>query len=122
MGKTVKRVYDYEKPDGERRRTLDELIYNEELAALYEEDHMDNVFIIQQVWTPVDSPYELSEIHGDSGATFYPTWADAVDELRRIAADHDIELDESDSTFNVPTPEKGVDEEYYYIEALWRQA
>lgn len=79
---------------------------------------MSEVFIIKQNWSPEGTELELEEVYENR---YYKTFADAQSELLSIAADHRAELDESFFSFDVPTPARGIQSEFYYIESLWSE-
>lgn len=92
-----------------RKDILDE-IYQSEV-----EFDMDSVFVIIEV-TAVDD-YEIEEIVDGS---YFITKSEAWESLYAIAGLDDVELNQNEYTFEVPTPTKGVDRQYYYIQELWR--
>jgi len=76
---------------------------------------MDSVFVI--IDSDVIDGVDVEEILDNR---YYITKSEAWEELYLIAGNHDVELKQNEYSFDVPTPPKGVEESYYYIQELWR--
>lgn len=94
----------------DHRRDILEEIYLSEV-----EYELDSVFII--ISTDVVGGYDIPEIFEGE---YHITKTEAWEKLASIAALHDVELNQNEYTFTVPTPIKGVEDSYYYIQELWR--
>lgn len=105
---------EFRRPHKRKSETIAKLDIKKQLEEM---ENMDSIFIIKEVWTPSDSEYELSEIlEGEYSLTKSEAW----DKLAILAGNHDVELNQNEYSFYVPTPERGVEENYFYIEELWR--
>lgn len=108
MGKTFREMAEAKDRDF-RREILDE-IYQSEV-----EFDMDSVFVVIDV--SVVGDIDIEEIvDGEYSLTKSEAW----EKLYSIAALHDVELNQNEYSFDVPTPQKGVESRYYYIQELWR--
>lgn len=108
MGRTMREMVQDKGPD--YRREILEEIYLSEV-----EYDMDSVFVIKDV--SVINGIDVEEI---VDGVYSLTKSEAWERLSFLAGVHDIELNQNEYSFDVPTPPKGVDQSYYYIEELWR--
>lgn len=94
-----------------RREILEELYISEMESELNE-----SVFIIVEAYVPSETDVTIESV---LDGEYFMMRNEAQEKLRMLAADHDIELDSANS-FHLHTTAKGIDEQYYYIEELWR--
>lgn len=76
----------------------------------------ETVYLIVLVWTPAGTEFELQEI---VEGVYYKTRTEAQEALYVIAGELDIELESGEFSFDNPTPGKGIESEFYYVEELW---
>ncbi len=105
---------EFRRPHKRKSEALARLDIRQQLEEM---EDMDSIFVIKEVWTPNGSDYELSEV---IDSEYHVTKSEAWDKLFTIAGIHGIELNQNEYSFDVPGPEAGISEDYYYIEELWR--
>lgn len=106
---SIKRKAKRREADYVRREVFEEIYPSET------EFDMDSVFVV--IDASVIGDVDIEEIvDGEYSLTKSEAW----EKLYNIAALYDVELNQNEYSFDVPTPEKGVESRYYYIQELWR--